>query len=36
MLEGKADIANNILNDFRQIGEVEALEVVSMDGTRSL
>ena len=35
MLEGKADIANNILNDFRQIGEVEALEVVSMDGTRA-
>ena len=35
MLEGKAEIANNILNDFRQIGEVEALEVVSMDGTRA-
>jgi len=35
MLEGKADIANNIVNDFRQIREVEALEVVSMDGTRA-
>jgi len=35
MLEGKADIANNILNDFRQIAEVETLEIVSMDGTRA-
>gem|GEM_PF-1115727 len=35
MLEGKAEIANNILNDFRQIAEVETLEVVNMDGTRS-
>jgi len=35
MLEGKADIANNILADFRHIGEVETLEVVRMDGTRA-
>jgi len=35
MLEGKAEIANHILNDFRQIGDIEALEVVNMDGARA-
>jgi len=35
MLEGKTDIANTLLNDFRQIAEVKTLEVVNMDGTRA-
>ena len=31
----KADIANNILNDFRQIEKWKLRRVVSMDGTRA-
>jgi len=35
MLEGKVEIINNLLNDFRQIGEIEVLEIARMDGTRA-
>lgn len=35
MLEGRADIANDILARFQQVREVEGLDIVRMDGTKA-
>jgi len=35
MLEGRADIANNALNRFRQVEGVEGIDIVRMDGSKA-
>jgi len=35
MLEGRADIANNVMNRFKQVEGVETLDLARMDGSRA-